>query len=92
MDKRDARAVSEGVAKGFSGVALWPRLVLDPDGDLVVESRGPRGQVSTHVLSLSKGYLYSRASRAWRICPCVAETAYRVTSTSQLQSSSTPEA
>ena len=31
-------------SSSFSGLALWPRLVLDPEGALVVESRGPRGE------------------------------------------------
>ena len=42
--EEEARAVAGGAAHGLSGVALWPRLVLDPKGDIVVESRGPRGE------------------------------------------------
>jgi len=41
---KDAKMISEGVARGFSGVALWPKLILDPEGDLVVEARGSKGQ------------------------------------------------
>lgn len=42
--EEEARAVAGGAAHGLSGVALWPRLVLDSKGDIVVESRGPRGE------------------------------------------------
>ena len=42
--EEEARAVAGGAAHGLSGVALWPRLILDPKGDIVVESRGPRGE------------------------------------------------
>lgn len=40
----EASELSEAASKSFSGIALWPRLVLDPEGALVVESRGPRGE------------------------------------------------
>lgn len=40
----EAAPLAEAVAHSFSGLAMWPRLVLDPAGTLVVESRGPRGQ------------------------------------------------
>jgi len=40
----DAKLVSSSVARGFSGIALWPRLVLDAEEKLVVEARGPRGE------------------------------------------------
>ena len=33
-----------GVARGFSGLAMWPRLILDEKEDLVVEARGNRGE------------------------------------------------
>ena len=26
------------------GMAIWPRLILDPEGKIVVESRGPLGE------------------------------------------------
>jgi len=38
----EASSLSAAVAQSFSGLALWPRLVLDDD--IVVESRGPRGE------------------------------------------------
>jgi len=40
----EARRVSVGAARSLSAIALWPRLVLDPEGTLVVESRGPKGE------------------------------------------------
>jgi len=40
----DAKAISAGVACGFSGLALWPRLILDPAGDIMVDARGVRGE------------------------------------------------
>lgn len=40
----DMAVVGAGVASGFSGIALWPRLQLDEDGVLFVESRGPLGE------------------------------------------------
>jgi SAM-dependent methyltransferase len=40
----EAKAVAAGAAYALSGVACWPRLVLDPQGTLVVDSRGPRGE------------------------------------------------
>ena len=42
--EEEARAVAAGAARALSGIALWPRLVLDPEGAIVVESRGPQGQ------------------------------------------------
>ena len=36
--------MAPGAARALSGVALWPRLVLDPAGKYVCESRGPRGE------------------------------------------------
>lgn len=43
VPRSDAKLVSQSVASGFSGVAMWPRLILDADEKLVVEARGPRG-------------------------------------------------
>ena len=40
----EATSLSLKVARSFSGVAMWPRLVLDPAGTLVVESRGAAGE------------------------------------------------
>jgi len=40
----EARTVAAGAAASLSGLAMWPRLILDEPGELVVESRGPRGQ------------------------------------------------
>lgn len=36
--------MADEVSQKFSGLALWPRLVLNPKGTLVVESRGPKGE------------------------------------------------
>ncbi|CAK0802847.1 unnamed protein product [Prorocentrum cordatum] len=40
----EAERLATSVAYGFSGVAFWPKLILDTTGDIVVESRGPRGE------------------------------------------------
>ena len=42
--EQEARSIAAGAARSLSGIALWPRLVLDPEGTIVVESRGPRGE------------------------------------------------
>jgi len=42
--EQEARELSAAVAHSLSGLALWPRLVLDKEAALVVESRGPRGE------------------------------------------------
>ena len=42
--EQEARELSAAVAHSLSGLALWPRLVLDEEAALVVESRGPRGE------------------------------------------------
>jgi len=36
--------LSKQTANSISGVAFWPKLILDPAGEIVVESRGPRGE------------------------------------------------
>ena len=43
---KDAEAVplARTVASTLSGLACWPTLVLDPEGELVVRSRGVRGE------------------------------------------------
>jgi len=43
-DKAEAAELAIAVARSFSGVALWPRLVLDVKGDILVEARGPAGE------------------------------------------------
>ena len=40
----EAQSLSAAVSTSFSGIALWPRLILDEEGTLVVESRGPKGE------------------------------------------------
>ena len=42
--EKEAAFVAKAVSRSFSGLAMWPRLVLDPEGTLVVESRGPKGE------------------------------------------------
>eukprot|EP00439_Symbiodinium_sp_Y106_P080956 s470_g19.t2 len=39
-----ARPLAKQTAESFSGMAIWPRLVLDPAGKIVVESRGLNGE------------------------------------------------
>ena len=40
----EAKTVATRAAQSLSGIAMWPRLVLDEAGEFVVESRGPKGQ------------------------------------------------
>ena len=40
----EASSLSRSVARSVSGLVMWPRLLLDPQGTLVVESRGPNGE------------------------------------------------
>eukprot|EP00435_Cladocopium_sp_Y103_P076239 s154_g83.t2 len=40
----DARPLATQTTKSFSGMAIWPRLILDPEAKIVVESRGPKGE------------------------------------------------
>uniref|UniRef100_A0A7S2KXU9 Uncharacterized protein n=1 Tax=Zooxanthella nutricula TaxID=1333877 RepID=A0A7S2KXU9_9DINO len=44
MKDDEARKVARETAESFSGMAFWPRLVLDTKGELIVESRGPLGE------------------------------------------------
>jgi len=44
VPEAEAASLARAVSRSFSGIAMWPRLVLDPEGTLVVESRGPQGQ------------------------------------------------
>ena len=38
-----ARELAGILARSFSGMAFWPQLVLDPEAEIVVDSRGPGG-------------------------------------------------
>ncbi|KAG8465117.1 hypothetical protein KFE25_012480 [Diacronema lutheri] len=40
----DLAALGASVASDLSGLALWPRLQLDDEGTIFVESRGPHGE------------------------------------------------
>ena len=44
VPEKEAAQIASAAARSFSGIAMWPRLTLDPEGSLVVESRGPRGE------------------------------------------------
>merc|ERR1712039_1162874 len=44
MKEEEAVKVANETANSFSGMAFWPRLVLDTAGEIVVESRGPLGE------------------------------------------------
>ena len=43
-DEEEAAELAEAVAGSFSGLAMWPRLVLDVAEEFVVESRGSAGE------------------------------------------------
>ena len=40
----EAKPLAAAVARSLSGLAAWPRLVLDEQATLIVESRGERGE------------------------------------------------
>jgi len=40
----EAEPLAKKTAESFSGMAFWPKLILDPAGKIVVESRGPAGE------------------------------------------------
>ena len=42
--EKEARDLSAEVSRSLSGLAMWPRLVLDEEATLVVDSRGPLGE------------------------------------------------
>merc|ERR1711920_944104 len=42
--EEEAKTEAKNTANTFSGMAFWPRLVLDTEGELVVDSRGPMGE------------------------------------------------
>ena len=44
LPQAEARELSKAVSKSFSGIAMWPRLILDEEATLIVESRGPKGE------------------------------------------------
>lgn len=44
VDRIEARQEGRKVAQTFSGIAMWPKLILDQEGTLVIESRGPKGE------------------------------------------------
>jgi len=44
VDRIEARREGRKVAETFSGIAMWPKLILDPEGTIVIESRGPKGE------------------------------------------------
>uniref|UniRef100_A0A7S4SJ80 Protein arginine N-methyltransferase n=1 Tax=Alexandrium monilatum TaxID=311494 RepID=A0A7S4SJ80_9DINO len=44
LKPEEAEPVAVSTANSFSGMAFWPRLMLDPAGEIVVESRGPMGE------------------------------------------------
>ena len=44
VKEAEAKPLAASVARSLSGVALWPRLILDSDGEFVCQSRGARGE------------------------------------------------
>merc|ERR1712192_143507 len=42
--EEEANTLSKNVARSLSGLACWPQLILDTEGQLVVRSRGPSGE------------------------------------------------
>lgn len=44
LPEDEATKLARGVAYSFSGMAFWPRLLLDPAGQVAVETRGPKGE------------------------------------------------
>ena len=44
VKEAEAKPLAASVARSLSGVALWPRPILDSDGEFVCQSRGARGE------------------------------------------------
>ena len=44
VPQEEAASLAASVAHSLSGVAFWPKLILDPQEELVVDSRGPVGE------------------------------------------------
>jgi len=44
LKEDEATTLAQQTAKTFSGVAFWPRLIMDEAGELIVDSRGPLGE------------------------------------------------
>jgi hypothetical protein len=44
VKQEEFRKLAKETANSFSGMAMWPKLLLDPAGDVVVDSRGPLGE------------------------------------------------
>jgi len=44
MNPEERAALAKSTANSFSGMAFWPRLILDEAGEIVVMSRGPLGE------------------------------------------------
>lgn len=44
VKSEDAKPLAIQTTKSFSGMAIWPRLILDPEAKILVESRGPNGE------------------------------------------------
>jgi protein arginine N-methyltransferase 1 len=44
ISNTEARKLAVNVSHSLSGLAMWPRLVLDEKGEIIVNSRGPKGE------------------------------------------------
>ena len=44
LSEASASPLAAAMARTLSGLACWPRLELDVDGEIVIESRGPNGE------------------------------------------------
>mmetsp|Transcript_91405 Transcript_91405/g.295685 ORF Transcript_91405/g.295685 Transcript_91405/m.295685 type:complete len:449 (+) Transcript_91405:64-1410(+) len=44
MKEDEAAPIAKETAYSFSGIAFWPKLILNTAGTIVVESRGPNGE------------------------------------------------
>jgi protein arginine N-methyltransferase 1 len=42
--QEEAKVLARNVSRSMSGIAMWQEMVLDPEGTLVVTSRGPKGE------------------------------------------------
>ena len=83
-DDERARAFAAAAGRSLSGVAVWPRLLLDDDDARIVQARGDMGEHIVQPLTTPLTTAASGASLStswWTLLPMVAPTAHLTYST-----------
>ena len=83
-DDERARAFAAAAGRSLSGVAVWPRLLLDDDDARIVQARGDMGEHIVQPLTTPLTTAPSGASLStswWTLLPMVAPTAHLTYST-----------